>query len=117
MMQDKKSVAYTSRSLSDTEIRYEPIVKEFLSVVHACSKFRHFIYGKKIVAWIDHKPLVSIMIKDVSDIPSNRLQKMRIKLFEYDIELKYLPAKNMYIANLLSKNYIKTNEKISEFDT
>jgi len=117
LMQDKIPVAYASRSLSETEIRYGQIEKEFLSVVYACSKFRHFIYGRKIIAWTDHKPLVSIMNKNVSEIPSNRLQKMRIKLFEYDIELKYLPGKNMHIADLLSRNYIKSIEDSSEFDT
>jgi len=116
-MQDKIPVAYASRSLPETEIRYGQIEKEFLSVVYACSKFRHFIYGRKIVAWTDHKPLVAIMKKNVSEIPSNRLQKMRIKSFEYDIELTYLPGKNMHIADLLSRNYIKNSEGISEFDT
>lgn len=116
MMQNKIPVAYASRSLSETEIRYGQIEKEFLSVVYACSKFRHFIYGRKIVAWTDHKPLVSIMNKNVSEIPSNRLQKMRIKFFECDIELKYLPGKNMHIADLLSRNYIKSSEDTSEFD-
>jgi len=69
LMQNKIPVAYASRSLSETEIRYGQIVKEFLSVVYACSKFRHFIYGRKIVAWTDHKPLVSIINKNVSEIP------------------------------------------------
>lgn len=39
-------------------------------------------------------------------IPNNRLQKMRLKLLTYDIELKYLPGKKMFIADLLSRNFL-----------
>ncbi|KAL4084397.1 hypothetical protein QTP88_028220 [Uroleucon formosanum] len=72
---------------------------------------------KKIVAWTDHKPLVSISNKNVSEIPSIRLQTMRIKLFEYDIELKYLPGNNMHTVDLVSRNCIKSSEDTSELDT
>ncbi|KAL4096389.1 hypothetical protein QTP88_021351, partial [Uroleucon formosanum] len=83
------------------------IIKTFSHIInfYACSKFRHFIYGRKFIAWTDHKPLVSITNKNVSEIPSIRLQKMRIKLFEYDIELKYLPGNNMHIPlSTIKKN-------------
>lgn len=46
------------------------------------------------------------MKKDISLIPSNRLQKMRLKLFNYEIELRYLPGKKMCLADLLSRNYL-----------
>ncbi|KAL4082419.1 hypothetical protein QTP88_029979, partial [Uroleucon formosanum] len=111
LMKDKLLVAYASRSLSETENRYGQIEKEFLSVVYACSKFRHFIYGRKIVAWTDHKPMVSITNKNVSEIPSIRLQKMRIKLFEYDIELKiYKFFKKMeFLVKTLSPGYRRSD--------
>lgn len=42
---------------------------------------------------------------------------MRIKLFEYDIVLKYISDKNMHIADLSSRNYLISNKENSEFDT
>lgn len=49
LMQDKRPIAYVSRSLSESKIRYGQIEKEFLSVVFVCNKFKHFIYGRKLL--------------------------------------------------------------------
>jgi len=59
----------------------------------------------------DHFPLVSIMKKDLHKIPNNRLKRLRLKCLFYDIELEYLPGKYMYIADLLSRNFIKRNDR------
>lgn len=104
-IQDKKPVAFASRSLIETEIRYAQIEKEFLSIIFACRKFKYLIYGRPIIGLTDHKPLVAILKKDINQIPSDRLQKMRIKLLDYDIDLKYLKGKYMHIADLFSRNY------------
>ncbi|CAI6377683.1 unnamed protein product [Macrosiphum euphorbiae] len=116
LLQDKKPIAFASRSMSETEISYAQIEKEFLSLIFACRKFHYYIFGRTINALTDHKPLVSIMQKDVIKIPSNRLQKMRLKLLEYDIRLKYLPGKKMHIADLLSRDYMQETFT-EEFDT
>lgn len=117
LLQDKKPIAFASRSLTETEIRYAQIEKEFLSIIFACRKFNYFIYGRPITVLTDHKPLVAIMNKDINKIPSNRLQKMRIKLLDYSITLKYLPGKYMHIADLLSRNFSDEVISKSEFDT
>ncbi|KAF0746075.1 Uncharacterized protein FWK35_00029599, partial [Aphis craccivora] len=117
LLQDKKPIAFASRSLTETEIRCAQIEKEFLSIIFACRKFNYLIYGRPITVLTYHKPLVAIMDKHINKIPSNRLQKMRIKLLDYSITLKYLPGKYIHIADLLSRNF--SNEVISksEFDT
>lgn len=116
LIQDKKPIAFASRSLSEVEINNAQIEKEFLSLLFACRKFNYFIFGRTINALTDHKPLVAIMQKDINKIPSNRLQKMRLKLLDYDIKLKYIPGKEMHIADLLSRNF--NEEKFSEeYDT
>lgn len=53
----------------------------------------------------------------MNQILSDRLQKMRIKLLDYDIGLKYLKGKYMHIADLLSKNYIPEMTSVEEYDT
>lgn len=117
LLQEKKPIAFASRALTETEIRYAQIEKEFLSIIFACRKFNYFIYGRPITVLTDHKPLVAIMSKDINKIPSNRLQKMRIKLLDYSITLKYLQGKYMHIADLLSRNFIDEDSSIKEYDT
>lgn len=58
----------------------------------------------------DHKPLVSIMEKSVAEVQSPRLQRIKVKLLRYNIKVTYKPGKEMHIADLLSRNFIKENQ-------
>ena len=58
---DWKPVAFTSRSMTDTERRYSQIEKEALALVWACEKFQDYVLGKHIDLKADHKPLVPLM--------------------------------------------------------
>ena len=57
----------------------------------------------------DHKPLESLYIKPLFHAPK-RLQRMFLRLQRYDIELSYKQGKHMYIADTLSRAYLKTNK-------
>ena len=44
----KMSIAFSSKSLSETETRYFQIEKEFLAITYyACKKYHNYIYGQK----------------------------------------------------------------------
>ncbi|XP_054723301.1 uncharacterized protein K02A2.6-like [Uloborus diversus] len=106
LLQEGRPVAFASRSLTNAEKGYAQIEKEFLSIVFATNKFHYLIYGRPVEVLTDHKPLVSIMSKNVAHVMSPRLQRMKIKLLRYQLNLKYLPGKNMYIADLLSRSFL-----------
>ena len=61
--EDWKPIAYTSKSMSETEKRYSQIEKEALALVWACEKFADYIIGKHIQIETDHKPLVLLLGK------------------------------------------------------
>ena len=64
-----------------------------LAIIFACKKFRQYIYGKpNIIIHTDHKPLIRIIKKPLNGI-STRLQKMRLRLQQYDIKLEFIPGK------------------------
>jgi hypothetical protein len=109
LLQEGKPVSFASRALSEAETRYAQIEKEFLSIVFATTKFHQYIYGFDVEVLTDHKPLVSIMKKEINKIHSSRLQRMRLKLVKYKLNVKYLPGKYMYIADLLSRDYKKNS--------
>ena len=96
-----KPVAYASKSLTDAEKRYSNIECKLFAVVFGCIRFHHYLYGRKIVCHSDHKPLEDINLKHLSDAPA-RLQRLLLKLQPYNLTIKYIPGKNVAVADALS---------------
>ena len=110
LLQQDRPVAYASKCLTETEVRYAQIEKEMLAIVFACKKFRQYIYSKpNIIIHTDHKPLIRIIKKPLNDI-STRLQKMRLRLQQYDIKLEFIPGKDIKIADTLSRDLQRKKE-------
>ena len=60
-----KPVAFASRCLNATEVRYAQIEKEALSLVWSCEKFSDYILGKPILLETDHKPFSPLIRKQM----------------------------------------------------
>lgn len=55
-----KPVAYISRSLTSTEMRYSQIEREALACVWAAERF-HYLFGVEFTLLTDNKPLVGLL--------------------------------------------------------
>jgi hypothetical protein len=110
-------VAYESKALDDTQSRYAVIEKELLGICFGCKKFHDYIFGKKVLVETDHKPLIGIMAKPIHLLPA-RIQRMRMRLQRYDLEVKYRPGKKMYmyIADMLSRAHTTETGPADLFD-
>ena len=110
LLQQNRPVAYASKCLTETEGRYAQLEKEMLAIVFACKKCIQYIYGKpNIIIHTDHKPLIRIIKKPLNDI-STRLQKMRLRLQQYDIKLECISGKDIKIADTLSRDLQRKKE-------
>lgn len=105
LLQDNKPIAFASRSLTETEKKYAQIEKETLAIKFAVRKFHKYIWGRRITVQSDHLPLVSIFKKNICQIISDRIVRMRLSLLKYDLDVQYLPGKDMLIADHLSRNF------------
>ena len=56
-----------------------------------------YTYGCKVILWTDHKPLVSISRKPLSQAPK-RLQRLLLALHNYDVDIKYKPVLRRYFG-------------------
>lgn len=109
MLQKGRPVHFGSRSMNDAEVNYAQIEKEHLAICFAVNKLHNYIYGHNdVTVHTDHLPLVSIAVKPLNKIANNRLKRLKLKLIDYNLKIKYLPGKYMYIADFLSRCGIKT---------
>jgi hypothetical protein len=104
IIQDNGPVAYASKALNETQPRHSQIEKELLAIVFGCKRFHRYVHGKTITIETDHKPLENILRKPLSQAPS-RLQKMLMRVQEYDINLVYKKGGEMYLADALSRAF------------
>ena len=110
LLQNGQPVAFASRNLSQVEQRYAQIEKECLAIVFACAKFSQYITRRAVITIeTDHKPLQSIFKKSLLTAPS-RLQRMLLRLQRYNLNVKYKPCSQMYIADHLSRAYLRQTE-------
>ena len=96
-----KPVAYALESLTDAEKRYSNIEHKLLAVIFGCIRFHHYLYARKFECHSDHKPLEDIHQKHLSDAPT-RLQRLPLKLQPYHLTIKYIPGKDVAVADALS---------------
>lgn len=115
LMQKGRPLSYASRALTTTEAKYAQIEKEALAILFSVKKFHQYTFGRNVTVMSDHKPLQAIVKKPLCMAPK-RLQAMLLKLQEYDVEVVYLPGKEMHIADLLSRSYLKTTQGSEEFE-
>ena len=102
ILQDGKPTAFASKSLTDTETRYANIEWELLAIVFGCEKFHTYLYGRSFVVESDHKLLEMICLKNLISAPV-RLQRMLLRLQQYDMVITYRPGKEMLLADTLSR--------------
>ena len=62
----------------------------------------------------DHKPFVEIIPKPIHKL-SPRLQRMRIKLLWYDLDITWVPGKGLYVADVLSRAAVSNTPIEPEF--
>jgi hypothetical protein len=63
--QQSYAIYFVSKNLSPTELNYTVTEKEFLAVVHAINKFRHYITGYEVFIHTDHSSIRVLMNKPI----------------------------------------------------
>lgn len=103
LIQEGHPVAYASRTLSKSEQKWAQIEKELLAIVFACQRFHFFLYGREFTVESDHKPLETLVKRDIDNVTA-RLQRMFMSLLRYPrLRVVYKPGRDMLVADCLSR--------------
>jgi len=94
-------VAFASKALTETEYRYSNIEREMLGIVFGLKRFSHHVFGRNVLVETDHKPLESIVQKNLHVAPP-RLARMSLRVQRYHITVKYVRGKQIPLADALS---------------
>ena len=102
LLQAKGPVEFASKLLSEAQSRYSNTKRKMLAVLFGLVKFHYYAYGRPIVLESDHKPLEAIFKKHLSSAPPH-LVRMLLRIQKYDVRIKYLPGKDIPVADTLSR--------------
>lgn len=100
--EDKKpyEIYYINKNLSPTKLNYTMTEKEFLAVIYAVNKFRHYITRYLVVLYTDHYDIKYLANKPVTN---GRVTRWLILLQEFDITIKDRPGKENHVADFISR--------------
>ena len=102
LLQEGKPVIYVSRTLTPAEERYSNIERELLGVVFTMERLHSYVFGEPVRVQTNHKPLEMIWKKSIATA-SPRLQRLRLRLARYEIQVEYICGKDNSIADALSR--------------
>ena len=105
-----KPINFASRALSASEKNYAQIEKEMLAILYGLDKFHHYVYGREVTIYTDHKPLVSIVTKPLSKAPK-RIQSMILKIQDYNSKIINKPGNSIPAADALSRAPVEDVKK------
>lgn len=95
----EKPIAFGSRTLNDTEIKYATYEKEALAIVWAVKKYKPYLHDQQFTLVTDHKPLTFIKSAD----KNSKVLRWRLELESFDYKVVYKEGKNNVVADALSR--------------
>lgn len=103
--QGMQPIAFWSRTLRETEKKYDAYDKEMLGIVSALQTWRHYLEGAPggVEVWTDHQPATHLMKqKDLSRTQTRYLKKGYLQSIHP--EIKYIKGKHNVEADALSRS-------------
>ena len=86
--------------MSPTKLNYTIAEKEFLVIIHALNKFRHYITGYPVILYTDHSAIKYLTNKPITN---GRVTRWLILLQEFDITIKDRLGKENLVVDFLSR--------------
>ena len=87
-----RPVAFGSRSLTETEMKYGHIEKEALAIVFGCKQFHLYLCGKRFELETDCSSWKQPKLTGHGKPPPARIERWLLRLQEYNFDVIYRPG-------------------------
>jgi hypothetical protein len=95
-----RAVYYAGKTLSEAQLNYATMEKEFLAVVFAFEKFRSYIVNSKVIVYTDHATIKYLLAKKDA---KPRLIRWILLLQEFDVKICEKKGVENVVADHLSR--------------
>ena len=97
------AVEHASRSLTAAEKKYCTSEQEYLAIVWATRKLRHYLIGARFILKTDHKPIEWLESARESHTRTQRLERWVLYLRSFEFDVVHCPGKFNQHADALSR--------------
>jgi len=99
---DWKPLAFFSKKLAQSEVKYSTFDRELLAAYSTIRHFRFLLEGRQFQLLTDHKPLVAAMVR-VTPPQSARQQRHLAYISEFTTDIRHTPGSENVVADALSR--------------
>ncbi|KAG0439770.1 Retrovirus-related Pol polyprotein from transposon 17.6 [Dictyocoela muelleri] len=104
LIQENVPVAYLSRVLSKSEMKYGITEKETLAALWAMEKLKYYLMGNKFTLITDHKAIEHL--KSKIEFGSSRIQRWFSRIEAFDFDISYRKGIEMSSSDALSRAFL-----------
>jgi hypothetical protein len=105
------AIYFISKNMSPAELNYTVTEKEFLAVIYAINKFRHYITGYSTFVHTDHSAIKYLMNKPITNA---RVTRWLLLFQEFDITIVDRPGKENVVADFLSRLTVNDDNPVDD---
>lgn len=95
-------LAFFSRKLSPSQIKYSPYDRELLAIYEAIKYFRHMLEARHFTVYTDHKP-ISFAFHERKQNCSPRQFRHLDFIAQFTTDIRHISGKNNVVADTLSR--------------
>ncbi|XP_077538135.1 uncharacterized protein LOC144150167 [Haemaphysalis longicornis] len=109
-----ETIAFASRTLSETERKYSVGEREALACLFACEKWHIFLWGRRFTLRTDHQAVVALLAAGDSGRRPLRISRWSARLLYYNFDIEYCKGSENLVADALSRLPIQTGQELQE---